>query len=76
MKNKDIFYYAHVGGLEEIKAILKNNNDLLYSKDNMGRTIFYIAARNGYYNLCKSLLVDKGLVCKPLQPDLFCRDFD
>ena len=59
VKNKDIFYYAHVGGLEEIKAILKNNNDLLYSKDNMGRTIFYIAARNGYYNLCKYLL-NKG----------------
>ena len=61
VKNKDIFYYAHVGALEEIKAYLNQNNNLLYSKDNMGRTIFYLAARNGYYSLCKYLL-NKGVI--------------
>ena len=78
VKNKDIFYYAHVGGLDEIKAILKNNGDLIYSKDSMGRSILYIAARNGYYSLCKYLL-NKGAIIEdaqqfgatPLQSALF-----
>ena len=78
VKNKDIFYYAHVGGLEEIKALLKNNSNLIYSKDSMGRSILYIAARNGYYSLCKYLL-NKGAIIEdaqqfgatPLQSALF-----
>ena len=56
IKQKDIFYYAHVGGLEEIKIYLDQNKNYLYLKDNLGRSIFYIAARNGYYSLCKFLL--------------------
>ena len=56
IKQKDIFYYAHVGGLEEIKYYIGQNKNYLYLKDNLGRTIFYLAARNGYYSLCKFLL--------------------
>ena len=49
IKQKDIFYYAHVGGLDEIKFFLNQNKNLLYLKDNLGRSIFYLSARNGYY---------------------------
>ena len=56
IKQKDIFYYAHVGALEEIKFYLNQNKNFLYLKDNLGRSIFYISARNGYYFLCKFLL--------------------
>ena len=53
VKNKDIFYYAHVGGLDEIKYFIQHNPICLNQKDKLGRTILYIAARNGYYSLCK-----------------------
>ena len=56
IKQKNIFYYAHVNGLEEIKYIIGQNKNYLYQKDNLGRTIFYLAARNGYYSLCEYLL--------------------
>ena len=59
VKNINIFYYAHVGGLREIKRMIEQNNNLLYTRDNLGRTILYLAARNGYYELCKYLL-EKG----------------
>ena len=59
VKDKNIFYYAHIGGLREIKRMLEQNNNLLYIRDKLGRTIFYLAARNGYYELCKYLL-EKG----------------
>ena len=55
----DIFYYTHVGGLKEIKYLIEQNKNLLNAKDSLKRTIFYIAARNGYYSLCKYLL-EKG----------------
>ena len=59
VEKKDIFYYAHVGGLKEIKDMIEKNNELLYSKDNVGRTVFYLASRNGYIDICKYLL-NKG----------------
>ena len=59
VKDKNIFYYAHVGGLREIERMVEQNHNLLYIKDNFGRTILYLAARNGYYELCKFLL-EKG----------------
>ena len=59
VRNKGIFYYAHVGGLDEIKYFIQHNPMCLNQKDKLGRTILYIAARNGYYSLCKYLL-DQG----------------
>ena len=66
IKNKDIFYYAHVGDLIKIKELIEKNGDLLYLKDNLGRTVFYIASRNGYYSLCKYLL-NKGVILEDSQ---------
>ena len=66
VKKRDIFYYAHVNAIYEINILLENNKDLLYSKDNLGRTIFYLACRNGYYNLCKYLL-NKGALIEESQ---------
>ena len=62
IKNKDIFYYAHVNGIYEIKILLENNKNLLYFKDNLGRTIFYLACRNGYFSLCQYLLIKGALI--------------
>ena len=56
VKNEKIFYYAHIGSIDGIKYCLNQNINLLEKKDKLGRTIFYIAARNGYYNLCKYLI--------------------
>lgn len=56
IKQKDIFYYAHVNGLDEIKYYIGQNKNYLYQKDYLGRSIFYLAARNGYYYLCRYLL--------------------
>ena len=65
IKQKDIFYYAHVGGLDEIKFFLNQNKNLLYLKDNLGRSIFYLSARNGYYSLCKFLLEQGANIIDP-----------
>lgn len=56
VKNKDQFYYAHVGGFYELKSIIDENPPLINQKDNLGRTLLYLAARNGYFNICKYLL--------------------
>ena len=56
VKKKDQFYYVHVGGLEELKTILEKNPNLIHVKDNYNRSLLYIAARNGYINICNYLL--------------------
>ena len=56
VKNKDQFYYCHVGGFYELKSIIEKNPSLINKKDNLGRTLLYLAARNGYFNICKYLL--------------------
>ena len=55
---KNQFYYAQIGNLEKIKEILntKKEENLLSKKDYLKRTILYIAARNGYYDLVKYLI--------------------
>ena len=56
IKNKDHFYYALVGDLENLKRLINNNRGLLKEKDALGRTLLYLSARNGYYNLVEYLL--------------------
>lgn len=56
VKNKDQFYYAHVGGFDELKSIINKNPSLINEKDNLGRSLLYLAARNGYINICEYLL--------------------
>ena len=56
VKNLDQFYCVHVGYLEGLKNIIDNNPPLIHKKDHMGRSLLYLAARNGYMNICYYLL--------------------
>ena len=60
IKNKDIFYYVVVGDLEKIKEMINRNKNLIKAKDELGRNLLYLAARNGYYDLTK-YLIEKGI---------------
>ena len=59
VKIKDEFYYVQVGGFKELKDLIDKNPSLVYKKDNLQRTLLYIAARNGYLNIC-NYLIQKG----------------
>ena len=56
VKNRDQFYYAHVGGFDELKSFIDKNPSLINKTDNLGRSLLYLAARNGYMNICEYLL--------------------
>jgi hypothetical protein len=56
VKNKDQFYCVHVGNLEGLKSIIDNNPSLIHKKDHMSRSLLYLAARNGYIDICYYLL--------------------
>ena len=56
VKNKDQFYYVHVGCLEGLQKFVDKNPSLIHKKDHMGRSLLYLAARNGYINICFYLL--------------------
>lgn len=62
IKEKDQFYYAHVGGCYELKNIIENNPSLINKKDNLGRSLLYIASRNGYIDICDYLLRKGALI--------------
>lgn len=55
-KRKDHWYYVLVGDLDSLQKLIENNKSLLYEKDALGRTLLYLAARNGYYNIVEYLL--------------------
>ena len=56
VKTKDQFYYVHVGNLDGLKNFVDNNPFLVNKKDHMGRSLLYLAARNGYIDICFYLL--------------------
>jgi len=56
VKNKDQFYYVHVGYLEGLKKFVDHDPSLINKKDHMGRSLLYLAARNGYIDICFYLL--------------------
>ena len=60
IKNKDIFYYLVVGDLDKIKNMIDRNKNLIKEKDELGRNLLYLAARNGYYDVTK-YLIEKGI---------------
>ena len=68
IKYKDIFYYALVGDLEKIKEMIDDDKYLLNEKDELGRNLLYISARNGYYDLTK-YLIEKGININETQCD-------
>ncbi|CAF3921191.1 unnamed protein product, partial [Rotaria sp. Silwood1] len=52
----DHFYYAITGNYELFVREVRRNHSLLNVKDEYGRTLLYLAARNGYYDICNFLL--------------------
>jgi hypothetical protein len=48
------------GDLEKVKALLKKNPDLVFSKDDFGHTPLYLAAASGRKNVVELLLANKA----------------
>ena len=55
-KKKDHFYYVTIGDLKHLELIYKKNKKILKEKDKLERNLLYIAARNGYSDICEFLL--------------------
>jgi hypothetical protein len=56
----DIFDAAKSGDLEKVKALLKDNPDLVFRKDILGQTPLHLAAWNGHKDAVELLLVSKA----------------
>ena len=50
------------GDLEKIKALLRDNPDLVFGKDNYGETPLHLAALNGHRDVAELLLASKAEV--------------
>jgi len=68
VKIKDCFYYTVVGDLESLKYSIERNKNLLYQKDALQRSLLYLSARNGYFNLTE-YLIKKGININEVQRD-------
>ena len=68
VKKKDSFYYCTVGDLKSLRNAINYNKNLLYQKDGLNRSLLYIAARNGYFNITEFLL-KKGININEVQRD-------
>jgi len=68
VKKKDCFYYTTVGDLNALRSAINYNKNLLYQKDGLNRSLLYIAARNGYFNITEFLL-KKGININEVQKD-------
>lgn len=55
-KKKDHFYYTLIGDLYNLKKIYEENKNILKEKDEFNRSLLYIAAKNGFYEICEFLL--------------------
>ena len=51
VKKKDHFYCVVVGELETLKKLVYKNKKILFEKDDLERSLLYIAARNGFFNI-------------------------
>ena len=56
----DIHEAAKAGDLEKVKALLKDNPDLVFSKDTNGWTPLHFAADEGHKEVVAFLLVNKA----------------
>ena len=68
VKNKDCFYYTVVGDLYSLKNAIEKDKNLLFKKDGLKRSLLYLAARNGYFNLSE-YLIKKGINVNEVQRD-------
>src|SRR5208282_701479 len=58
--SRKIHEAAQKGNLELVRELLKDNPDLVFSKDDNGRAPLHSAAANGYVDVVKALLVAKA----------------
>jgi len=56
VNKKDLFYYVTTGNYEEFVEQIRRQKFLLNQRDEHERTLLYIAARNGFHNICQFLL--------------------
>ena len=56
LKKKDHFYCVVVGDLDTLKRLVNQNKKILLEKDDLQRSLLYLAARNGFFNICEFLL--------------------
>ena len=68
VKKKDCFYYSTVGDLNSLKSAINFNKNLLHLKDGLNRSLLYLSARNGYFNLTE-FLIKKGANINDVQKD-------
>ena len=60
IKVKDCFYFTIIGDLNSLKSLIKWNKNILFSKDYLQRSLLYLSARNGYFDVTEYLL-QKGI---------------
>ncbi|UJR11242.1 hypothetical protein I4U23_015424 [Adineta vaga] len=53
---KDHFYYVTIGDYNSFVRLITRQKSLLNERDEHGRTLLYIASRNGFHNICNFLL--------------------
>lgn len=68
VSKKDIFYYVNIGNYELFVEQIRKQKSLLNRRDERGRTLLYIAARNGFHNIC-SFLLKSGCNINEIQND-------
>jgi hypothetical protein len=56
VNNKDHFYYVTTGNYDLFVEQIRKQKFLLNQRDEYGRTLLYIAARDGFHNICNFLL--------------------
>ena len=59
--NKDHFYYTMIGDLKSLVKLYTKDKNILKEKDELGRNLLYIAARNGFNDICEFLL-EEGII--------------
>ena len=55
-KKKKICFIEQIYDLNALKYNIDYNKKLLYKTDDLKRSLLYLSAKNGYYNLTKYLL--------------------
>jgi hypothetical protein len=68
VKKKDCFYYSLIGDLYSLKSLIENNKDLLFQKDGLQRSLLYLSARNGFFDVSE-YLIKKGINVNEVQKD-------